>query len=196
MCFDFDRIFRFRAWASANCTILVFNNPIAECAEQFIALIGIVFATTFASVGPCFYQHFYHDPHFAPLMADLNEVHRDHMLFAVSSMQFLLDSYGRDTFGAGIAAMPSLHVAVAAMCFLACYDYARSAWLKWAAGLFALTIFVGSVHLGWHYVSDGIVGMALVTLVWWATGRFVDWLDARDQARLAGPKAKLLPATA
>jgi hypothetical protein len=57
--------------------------------------------------------------------------------------------------GAGISAMPSLHVTLAFLCFLVAREYARHFLPKLIAALFAAVIFLGSVHLGWHYVSDG-----------------------------------------
>lgn len=145
-------------------------------------LLGNVTATLFASVGPCFYERFYHDTRFIPLMKLLHQANDEHRLMAVGGMNFLVESIGKDRFGAGISAMPSLHVSIAFLVFLASCTYANSRLLKIATGLFAATIMVGSVHLGWHYALDGIVGIAAVTLIWWGTGRFVDWLDARDRA--------------
>ncbi len=57
-------------------------------------------------------------------------------------------------------------------------------------------IFIGSVHLGWHYAWDGIFGIIAVTVFWWATGRFVDWVDARELARANVPALTPLRATA
>jgi hypothetical protein len=39
----------------------------------------------------------------------------------------------------------------------------RFQWVGWT--YFAM-IWVSSVHLGWHYVSDGIVGSAGALLIW------------------------------
>lgn len=160
------------------------------------SLLGILGATAFASVGPCYYERFYGDPHFAPLMANLQATHKEHMLLAINTMDWLLAAFGKDEFGAGISAMPSLHVTIATMCFLACYSYGGRRWLTVTSGLFAAAIFVASVHLGWHYASDGLVGIVAVVLIWWATGRFVDRLDARDQVRQEDPSPRFLPATA
>lgn len=148
------------------------------------SLLGIVSATLFASVGPCYYQVFYQNDRFAGLLERLDLYGQDHMLLVNNTMKLLLAAYGEDRFGAGISAMPSLHVTIATMCFLACLSYSRQAWLKLASGLFAAAIMVGSVHLGWHYALDGIVGIVVVTAFWWGTGRFVDWLDDRDQNRV------------
>lgn len=159
------------------------------------SVLGILAATAFSSVGPCFYERFYGDPHFAPLMAELHAADRQHNLLAIGTMNWLLAMFGKDQFGAGISAMPSLHVTIATMCFLACYSYGGRRWLTVLSGLFAAAIFVGSVHLGWHYASDGLFGMVAVTVIWWLTGRFVDYLDARDQARQRAG-IRFLPATA
>jgi hypothetical protein len=59
----------------------------------------------------------------------------------------------------GIAAFPSLHVAFQTYVFL---------WMRrlWTSGevifaVFVLVIFLGSMVTGWHYMIDGIAGMAL-----------------------------------
>jgi hypothetical protein len=36
--------------------------------------------------------------------------------------------------------------------------------------IYAALIFVGSIHLGWHYAVDGIVGAAAAIAVWWCCG--------------------------
>ena len=40
---------------------------------------------------------------------------------------------------------------------------------------FAALIFVGSIHLGWHYAIDGYAGAAVALFGWWAAGRLVRW---------------------
>jgi hypothetical protein len=32
-------------------------------------------------------------------------------------------------------------------------------------------MFLGSVHLAWHYAVDGYAGAAMVGAIWWLTGR-------------------------
>ncbi|WP_109043768.1 phosphatase PAP2 family protein [Allosphingosinicella deserti] len=73
--------------------------------------------------------------------------------------------------GLGISAMPSLHNA---MCALYVFAFARrSRPLAIAAGIFALLVFVGSIHLGWHYAVDGIVAYPAVAAIWWAAGWYL-----------------------
>lgn len=149
------------------------------------ALLGNVLATSMASVGPCFYDYFYHDPQFEPLMQTLRAGDEENRLFALGAMRFLMDSLGKDRFGAGISAMPSLHVSIAFLCFLVAREYAQHLVFKVLAFVFFLTILVGSVHLGWHYAADGIAGVLGVGLIWWWTGRFIAWLERREAALAA-----------
>lgn len=58
--------------------------------------------------------------------------------------------------GAGISAMPSLHIATMTWIVLVFALY-RSKWLIAAVPL-SLFIYCGSVALGWHYAIDGVVG--------------------------------------
>ena len=83
----------------------------------------------------------------------------------------LWDAYGAGhgvRLGSGISAMPSMHVASSVLFFLLARRVGRAA--GWAFGIFALLIFVGSVHLAWHYALDGYVGAAGALLLWRAVG--------------------------
>ena len=51
---------------------------------------------------------------------------------------------------------------------------------------FAAAIFVGSVHLGWHYAIDAYVSMIAVPAIW----KFAGWATAhRGTALAVGPGA-------
>ena len=65
----------------------------------------------------------------------------------------------------GIAAFPSIHVAMPALYALA--THGRWRWVWW--GFTGLTL-VGSVALGWHYAVDGYAGILLAWLMWRVAG--------------------------
>ena len=160
-------------------------------------LLGNLISLSLSSVGPCFYENFYHDPRFAPLMANLTLADEEHGLLAFGAMEYLLGSYGQDRFAAGISAMPSLHVSMAFLCFLVAWEYGRHWWAKLAGFAFFVTILIGSVHLGWHYAADGIVSVIVTGLVWWGTGRFTLWLEKREAAQAVSASQPLaVPAPA
>jgi membrane-associated phospholipid phosphatase len=71
----------------------------------------------------------------------------------------------------GISAMPSMHNAQAMLFAAAAWRVDRRFGL--AMWVFAAIIFVGSIHLGWHYAVDGIVGAAAALLVWKACGSYI-----------------------
>jgi hypothetical protein len=75
---------------------------------------------------------------------------------------------GKAGLGSGISAFPSMHVAMATLYVLAARRIDRR--LAWAAAAFALAIFLGSIHLGWHYAVDGYASAALTVLVWLGVG--------------------------
>lgn len=161
------------------------------------AVLSTLCAVLLSSVGPCFYQDFYGDPRYAPMVAQLRGIHENDTLLAVKAMNFLLDSVGKERFGAGISAMPSIHVAIAFLCFLVAWEYGRHWWARLLGFLFFAVIMVGSVHLGWHYAADGIVSVLVTGLIWWGTGRFTAWLEAREAARgelAVPPRTELAPA--
>jgi hypothetical protein len=69
----------------------------------------------------------------------------------------------------GIAAFPSLHVAFQALLFL----WMRRVWRAGEVifGVFVVVILIGSLVTGWHYLVDGIAGIALAWLCYCAAIR-------------------------
>ena len=146
--FSRDRHFQFRA-ASTYLVIWI--------------LIGNVLATLLASVGPCFYDAQFDSTYFAPLMEQLHQIEG---LRALKIQEFLLSATGDESIGAGISAMPSVHVAMTTLLVLMAWDRFGPRWQTGLALAYHVTIFVGSVHLAWHYAVDGMLSMALVALLW------------------------------
>ena len=129
-------------------------------------LLGIVLAAVMSSAGPCFLDLIHHPDaeRYASLFPLKNAPG------AARAQDYLANAYltGQIGLAEGISAMPSVHVAITALIVLAVRDYGRLVFA--AALLLYVMIFVGSVHLGWHYVSDGLVGTAGAMLIWWLTG--------------------------
>jgi hypothetical protein len=65
--------------------------------------------------------------------------------------------------------MPSMHVGVAVL--LAIFGWKRHRLLGLGFSAFALVIFLGSIHLGFHYAVDGYVAAIMVVVIWWISGR-------------------------
>ncbi|GGE38777.1 hypothetical protein GCM10007276_15110 [Agaricicola taiwanensis] len=75
---------------------------------------------------------------------------------------------GEQNIVAGISAMPSLHNATSLL-------FALTAWrmdkrLGAAMYVVSAVMFLGSVHLGWHYAVDAYLGWAMTGLAWWISG--------------------------
>jgi len=81
----------------------------------------------------------------------------------VSRARFLSGS-GQPGMFYGIAAMPSLHVAVVAL--IALFIFPVSSILGVIGFLYTAIMFVGSILLQWHYAVDGYAGFALALVVW------------------------------
>jgi hypothetical protein len=131
---------------------------------------GNLIAAALSSAGPCFYGHLYplHNP-YAAQMAYLQAVNQNWPILSVDVQQTLWRSYaaGHGTLG-GISAMPSMHVTIAVLIAIWGWRVHRAAGL--ALGAFAFVIFLGSIHLTWHYAVDGIAGGGLAALFWIAAG--------------------------
>jgi hypothetical protein len=137
---------------------------------------GTVFAYLLASAGPVYYAAVAGpaaDP-YAGLLSYLHGVHAEHGLASVSAASALWSDYvGQGWPRIGISAMPSMHIAIATLVVVLGFRVHR-VWGVLAA-VYLLTVFVGSVHLAWHYAIDGYVAALLVAPVWWLSGRLVRW---------------------
>jgi hypothetical protein len=146
-------------------------------------LLGIVAATAMASVGPCFVGMLEGGTDaFQPLMGYLTALHAEMPLKSLQVQALLWESYESPTgeLTTGIAAMPSLHVALPAL-------YAVATWRRhrfWSVLLwiFTLVTLVGSVHLAWHYAVDGYFSILAVFPLWAASGACVRRLRDRRAA--------------
>jgi hypothetical protein len=153
----------FPAWAFA----VVYFSCLAGETEQRRFLIaffavwivqGIILATTLSSVGPCYLEMIHH--HYASRYSGLFPLTAPG---ANAAQAMLAASYKSGDISAfkGISAMPSVHVGVAFLLVLA-----TRGWWRVAACLFWAMIFIASIHLGWHYGSDGIVASLATALCW------------------------------
>lgn len=145
---------------------------------------GSLLAFAVPAAGPCFQPTSLGSvAGFEPLVVRLAE-QRDWLaaaavpggLTALHYQTALLDLFGQGelTMGAGISAMPSMHNGLATLFAIGAFQFSRSA--GWAMTAYAALIWLGSIHLGWHYAVDGPVGALVAIAVWRASGRFADHL--------------------
>ena len=149
-CFAKDREF------SLRCVIAI-------CLSWYV--LGNWGAMALSSAGPVYYEHFYGSDRFAALAAALPDD-----LMASQTQAYLLDNFGNPGVGKGISAMPSMHNAIYLLLICMLYNRFGFGWQVYLAMAFELTVFVASVHLGWHYAMDGIVSALLTPAVWYFAG--------------------------
>ncbi len=146
---------------------------------------GNIMALYFSSAGPCFVQLLNGDQTFVPLMDMLKGIDGETgMVWALFAQNMLWTSYSVEE-GAisGISAMPSMHVAVAVI--IACVAWQFGGVRRWFGVMFAASIFIGSIQLGWHYASDGLIGGSLALLFWRASAALASWSDRRPEEMTA-----------
>lgn len=127
-----------------------------------VGLLGVVGEYVLSSGGPIFFDRLVGGESFAELI----ERTREHAKLAYGASEYLWASYtaGDTRIGNGISAMPSMHVATTVWASLAlCARWPHFRWVVWP---FAFMILAGSVGLGWHYLSDGVVGGLGAVLCW------------------------------
>jgi hypothetical protein len=142
-------------------------------------LIGGGLATLFASVGPCFVGPIFGDPTFDAQMAYLNAANERFPVLTLHVQDLLLQWYhaGERGLGSGITAMPSMHVSMAMLSWLAMRRVSRKA--GWWLFAFFVVIWVASVHLAYHYAVDGLVSVIATAAIWSACGALLRAWDRR-----------------
>lgn len=132
--------------------------------------LGIILAYGCSSVGPIFYDRLYGGQRFADLDAFLRS-----SLGVTRIADLLWARYVNAdiSLGSGISAMPSLHLAGTVwLALIIRRAWPRLAFLGWT---YLAVIFLGSILLGWHYATDGLVGMLGALLVWMLAGKLMHW---------------------
>ena len=133
-------------------------------------VLGMILATAFASVGPCFVGPILGNHHFDAQAAYLKmaDTHYPVLVLPVQHQLLLWFEAGRQDLGAGISAMPSMHVGMTTLTLLAARRVSRRAGHLMLG--FLLVIIVGSVHLGYHYAMDGVVSLLGTIVLWLVAG--------------------------
>jgi hypothetical protein len=138
-------------------------------------LLGVIAATMFSSVGPCFYGRVVPGASpYADLMRYLYEADKQFPIWALDGQAYLWNNF---TFrevklAAGISAMPSMHIAMSFLFFLV--GRATAPWIGRVFLVYLVIMLVGSVHLGWHYAIDGYASIIGVCLIWWIAGKLAN----------------------
>ena len=153
-------------------------------------VIGSVLAYLMPSAGPCFYEHFVgSNPSFHQLMAQLAHAQDETgtTFTSLSIQAALLKLFMSDTLvvGGGISAMPSVHNGLAVLFALAAFRLNRLA--GWILAAYAVFIWIGSIHLGWHYALDGLIAAGLTYGIWIVCGRIAVALDTDTPASAPAP---------
>lgn len=152
-------------------------------------LIGTLGAWAMGSAGPCYYNDLVGpDANFLALNQRLAGLYDSatRMGIELSNVSFqstLLARFheGKYVMAGGISAMPSMHVTMAVLIALAGWRVARP--LGHVLAGYAVLIWLGSIHFGWHYGVDGPVALILMLWVWRLSGWIVRAVTAPADAR-------------
>lgn len=144
-------------------------------------LVGFVIATLLSSSGPVFYHLHYGESRFDALTDRLAMIDQRYPLEAVAIAKWLKTS--PPTLGGGISAMPSVHVGIAWFTYLLFrHRFGKNSWVTWAGLIYFALVWFASVHLAWHYFTDGLLSLVVVSGIWWLAGLFVEKVERQDES--------------
>lgn len=130
------------------------------------SLVGGLLATIFASVGPVFAAPILGIETFTAQVEYLRWANEQFPVMSVPVQDMLLEGYqtADGSLGRGISAMPSMHIAICVLFWLAAREISPSAgrFYFW----YMVVIWIGSVHLGYHYALDGLLSLVAIWAIW------------------------------
>jgi hypothetical protein len=141
---------------------------------------GGLLAVLFSSAGPCYFTRLGLGPDpYAELMTYLRQANTIVPIWAVDIQDTLWQGFQGESTIKGISAMPSMHNGSALLFAVAGFRVNRT--IGWILGVHCALIFLGSVHLAWHYAIDAYVAWAFTLVVWWAMKPAAAWWHKRPE---------------
>lgn len=148
-------------------------------------IVGMMMANALHSAGPVYDGALFGDgTTFAPLIERLSAQNEAAGPFSSAFAQeylLVLNEQGVAGLGGGISAMPSMHIILAFLWTFAGWHLNRV--LGVVLTIYAAVIWMGSVHLGWHYFVDGLVGLAVLGAIWLTAGQIFGLYGSRQVMR-------------
>lgn len=177
-------------WAVAIMATLVWlfaQRPTRERSASLLSyfalwsIFGPIGQLLGSAAGPIFYRRIGLGDRFLELETNVPEITQK-----LTDYLWNLHVTGEPAVGAGISAMPSLHIATVAWIFLVFRG--QGSRLTPVAALFAIYIYALSVALGWHYAIDGLVGAAGAIVSHWFCASYLDARGKRHSSVQASIK--------
>ena len=171
--------------------LVILQNPSPTKTRALIAYsvawlaLGVAAAAIFSSAGPLFHDRLLGGHSFAAVRATLQS-RGAWIALAESDQMWASYASGTPGFVAGMSAVPSMHVAISLWIWLTARSMVPR--LQWLAALYFVLIAIGSVQLGWHYVSDGVAG-GIGMLIVWKIAAQIEGLSSLQRA-FTGPMAE------
>ncbi|NQT90839.1 MAG: phosphatase PAP2 family protein [Candidatus Omnitrophica bacterium] len=129
-------------------------------------IIGGMSYYLFPAMGPCYLTPGFFSSMDIPIAKQLQDI----LLECYTVVrQNPYSPRGRNFYG--IAAMPSLHIAIVAL--FTFFARRLNRFLYIGLLIYLIFMFIGSILLGWHYAIDGYVGLLLAILIYFITTRIV-----------------------
>ncbi len=147
------------------------------------AVLGNALATVLSSAGPCYFSQVTGQAiPYEELMGYLYSIKADGLVLleAIKLQEWLWYNYTHSILreGSGISAMPSIHIASTALYALSMNK--SNSITKALVYIYAFVIWIGSIHLGWHYATDGMVSFLCVMVIWYYSGKLTDKIIPKE----------------
>lgn len=141
---------------------------------------GSLMAILFSSAGPCYYHLVVGGiGPYQPLMQQLRDFNAIVPIWAVDTQAMLWGLHSNGSIMGGVTAMPSMHNATALLFVLTTWNMSKR--LRNLLIVHMILIFLGSVHLGWHYAVDAYFAWAITLVLWVAAHHIAKRWEAQPK---------------